>query len=173
MWQHAIVPIATGALLGAAVLLLILASLRDIATRIVPNAIPLALAIIATLLAAFEGHLGWGLFSGALVFAFAFLCWRMHWIGGADVKMAGAAAILVPPASAASFVLATSLAGGALAVVYLVMRTLTAGPSPVRVDARHDSLIRRVLRAERWRIHRGCPLPYACAIATGALLMLR
>ena len=173
MWQHTLLPLATGVLLGAAVLLLIVASLRDIATRIVPNFIPLALAAVGIALSAVQGRLPWGIATGALVFAFAFLCWRKGWIGGADVKMAGAAAILIPPASAASFVLATSLAGGVLAVIYVAIRFLTVAPVPARPDSRRDTLVVRVLRAERWRIHRGCPLPYACAIACGALLMLR
>jgi prepilin peptidase CpaA len=33
-------------------------------------------------------------------------------------------------------------------------------------------LLARALRVERWRIHRGGPLPYACAIAAGGLFIL-
>ena len=173
MWQHSLVPIASGALLGVAVILLVLESLRDFATRIVPNRIPAALTVIGLLLATLHGRLPWALAGGAVVFGFSFLCWRMRWIGGADVKMLGAAAVLVPPMAVANLVLATALAGGLLAVGYVIARTLLAKPTAPGPDPRHDSLIRRVLRAERWRIHRGCPLPYACAIACGTLLMLR
>jgi hypothetical protein len=28
------------------------------------------------------------------------------------------------------------------------------------------------MRVERWRINRGCPLPYACAIAAGVVYMV-
>jgi prepilin peptidase CpaA len=175
MWQHGIIPVATSLLLGLAVLLLVLASLRDLATRIVPNAIPLALAATGLAESALQGRLLLALFAGLLVFGFAFLCWQMRWIGGADVKMLGAAAILVPPTACASFVLATGVAGGALGLFYLIARRLIAAPAPcpAGASAHHAPLLTRVWRAERWRIHRGCPLPYACAIACGALLMLR
>lgn len=173
MWQHGIIPVATSLLLGLAVLLLVLASLRDIATRIVPNGIPLALAAVAIADSALQGRLLWGLLAGVLVFGFAFLCWRMRWIGGADVKMLGAAAILVPPTATASFILVTALAGGLLALVYVLARFVVAAPAPAGSAARRGSLLARAWRAERWRIHRGCPLPYACAIACGTLLMLR
>ncbi len=173
MWQHGIISVATSLLLGLAVLLLVLASLRDLATRIVPNMIPLALAAIGLADSALQGRLLLALLAGALVFGFAFLCWQMRWIGGADVKMLGAAATLVPPTACASFVLATGVAGGLLGLLYVLARRLIAAPSPAEAAAHRGNLVSRVWRAERWRIHRGCPLPYACAIACGTLLMLR
>ena len=173
MWQHQLLPFASGALVASAVLLLVLASLRDFATRLVPNRIPLALGAIGLILALLHHRLLWSLAGGVVVFAFTFLCWRMRWIGGADVKLLTAASLLVPPVAVASLVLATALAGGVLALIYLIVRALLAKPARHHPDPLHDSLIRRVLRAERWRIHRGCPLPYACAIACGTLLMLR
>jgi prepilin peptidase CpaA len=33
-------------------------------------------------------------------------------------------------------------------------------------------LLARALRVEQWRIRRGGPLPYACAIAAGGLFIL-
>ena len=154
-------------------LLLVLASLRDLATRVVPNGIPLALAVVGVAESTLQGRLIGAVLVGALVFGFAFLCWRMRWIGGADVKLLGAAAILVPPPAAVSFVLMTAVAGGVLALVYLLARLIVAAPPPAGTAARRGSLLARAWRAERWRIHRGCPLPYACAIACGTLLMLR
>jgi len=61
------------------------------------------------------------------------------------------------------------LAGGLLAVLYLLAQNLVpaASPSPVPL-----SLLARVWRAERWRIRRGGPLPYAVAIAAGGVLTL-
>ena len=173
MWQHDIVPVSSFVLPGLAVLLLVLASLRDIATRTVPNGIPLALAAIGIADSALQGRLVLGLIAGVLVFGFAFLCWRMRWIGGADVKLLGAAALLVPPTSVASLVLATAVAGGLLGLVYLLARRLIAAPTSRGTGARDVGLLARVWRAERWRLHRGCPLPYACAIACGTFLMLR
>ncbi len=173
MWQHDPMHLLTILLLGVAVLLLVLASLRDLATRIVPNSFPLGLALVGIAESVLAGRLVLALLAGALVFALAYLCWQMRWIGGADVKMLGAAAILVPPGACASFVLATGVAGGVLAIVYLLARRLVRPPVPTDAAVRPAGLLARAWRAERWRIHRGCPLPYACAIACGALLMLR
>ncbi|MDE2582968.1 MAG: prepilin peptidase [Rhodospirillales bacterium] len=173
MWHFGLDSLASDVLIGSAALLLVLASLRDLATRMVPNGIPLALTAVGILLSALEGRLVWALLAGLIVFSFAFLCWRMRWIGGADVKMLGAGAVLVPPTAAASFVLATGVAGGVLAVIYLLARHFVAAPPPAGTAARRGNVLVRAWRAERWRIHRGCPLPYACAIACGALMMLR
>ena len=173
MWQHQLLPLASGALVAVAVLLLVLASLRDFATRLVPNRIPLALGAIGLILALLHHRLLWSLAGGVAVFAFTFLCWRMRWIGGADVKMLAAAAMLMPPAATANFVLDTAVAGGVLGLVYLLARRLVPAPRPGLDRLNHRaSLFARVLRAERWRIHRGGPLPYACAIALGALFIL-
>ena len=173
MAHDRLLPLAADALLAAGFLLLIAASVRDFATRIVPNFIPLALAFVAVAFSAVDGRLFWGLLSGIVVFVLAFLCWRMRWIGGADVKMLAAAAMLMPPAATANFVLDTAVAGGLLGLLYLLARRLIPAPRPGIGRSSHQaSLFARVLRAERWRIHRGGPLPYACAIALGALFIL-
>jgi prepilin peptidase CpaA len=148
--------------------ILVLAAGHDIMTRTVPNWMPLALAILAAVLATIEFRLTWGLGFGLAVFALCFVFWRRGWMGGGDVKLLGAAAILVAPAAAGSFLVAVSLAGGVLAVVYLAGRFLVPRP-PLR---RPHHLLPRVLRVEAWRIrHRG-PLPYACAIAAGTIFVL-
>ena len=173
MSHDRLLPLAADALLAAGFLLLIAASVRDFATRIVPNFIPLALAFVALAFSAVEGRLFWGLMSGVVVFALAFLCWRMRWIGGADVKMLGAAAMLMPPAATANFVLDTAVAGGLLGLLYLLARRLIPAPRPgLARQGPRPGLFARVLRAERWRIHRGGPLPYACAIAAGFLFVV-
>jgi prepilin peptidase CpaA len=89
-------------------------------------------------------------------------------MGGADVKLLAAAAIVVSPTVSITFLLAVSLAGGILATIYLAGRFVL--PHPAAGRPRH--LLRRVLRVETWRIrHRG-PLPYACAIAAGTIFVL-
>ena len=89
-------------------------------------------------------------------------------MGGGDVKLLGATAILVAPAAAGSFLVAVSLSGGILAI------GLPGGPFllPRPATRRPRHLLPRVLRVEAWRIrHRG-PLPYACAIAAGTIFVL-
>jgi Flp pilus assembly protein protease CpaA len=75
------------------------------------------------------------------------------------------------------FVLAMSIAGAVHAVAYMVARRMVMRPPALALDAagrppRLRGLLPRALRAERWRISRGGPLPYACAIAFGFLFVV-
>ncbi|MDE8346891.1 MAG: hypothetical protein POH28_12075, partial [Acidocella sp.] len=78
-----------------------------------------------------------------------------------------ASALLIPPLlqPELAFILRVVLSGGALAILYLGLCRVVPRPRAVR----GGGLLRRVLRAEAWRIGRGAPLPYACAIAGGAI----
>jgi prepilin peptidase CpaA len=89
-------------------------------------------------------------------------------MGGGDVKLLGAAALLVPPATVPHMLALVAFAGGILALIYLVGRAVAPRPA----GRRPHMLPLRILRAECWRIRRGGPLPYACAIAAGAALTL-
>jgi prepilin peptidase CpaA len=90
------------------------------------------------------------------------LVWRARLIGGGDVKLWSASVLLIPPHWQAefSFVYRVLLGGGLLAVVYISLRFVIRRPR------------RRAMRAEAWRICRRGPLPYAFAIASGAILSL-
>jgi prepilin peptidase CpaA len=152
--------------------LLLLAAMRDIMTRTVPNWISLALAALGTGLAAAGFHLLWGFGFGLTIFAVCAFCWQRGWMGGADVKLLGATAVAVAPADAETFILAVTLFGGVLALVYLAGRYVLPHPRHHPLGRRPDALLPRVLRVETWRIrHRG-PLPYACAIAAGTMFVL-
>jgi prepilin peptidase CpaA len=148
--------------------ILLLAAGRDIMTRTVPNWMPLSLAALCTVLAAANLRLVWGLAFGLAVFVLCVVFWRRGWMGGADVKLLGAAAIVVAPAAAGAFLVAVALSGGILAVAYLMGRYLL--PRPATQCPRH--LLPRVWRVEAWRIRRSGPLPYACAIAAGTIFVL-
>ncbi len=106
--------------------------------------------------------------AGLVVFVLAAICWRRGWMGGGDVKLLAAAAIAVPPSLVLSFITAVALCGGVLALLYLVAGRMVAPPPA----SRPRSLLARALRVEQWRIRRGGPLPYACAIAAGGLFIL-
>jgi prepilin peptidase CpaA len=148
--------------------ILLLAAGRDIMTRTVPNWMPLTLAVLCAVLAAADLRLIWGLGFGLAVFVLCVIFWRRGWMGGADVKLLGATAIVVAPAATGTFLLAVSLSGGVLAAAYLAARFLL--PSPATRRPRH--LLPRVLRVEAWRIRHSGPLPYACAIAAGTIFVL-
>ena len=159
--------LASGLVL-AGIIVLVLAAAHDLMARTVPNGLAAVLAVIAIASRAVTGGLGVGLLIGAVVFCLAALCWRRGWMGGGDVKLLAATAILVPPALVFSFLTAVALSGGVLALSYLLARRLVSPPPAERPHY----LLARALRVERWRIHRGGPLPYACAIAAGGLLVL-
>jgi prepilin peptidase CpaA len=155
------------ALTGAAALLL-LAALMDVASRTVPNWIPAAVALDGIVLRVASGQLVGGIASGGLVFVASALLWRRGLMGGGDVKLLGATAIVVPAGLAVPFIVAVALSGGLLALAYSALRYIVPVPGPVRPVGR----IARIVRVERRRIRRCRSLPYACAIATGALFTL-
>lgn len=145
--------------LGIAALLL-LAAWHDLATRLIPDGIPLGLVILGLLLRLPEG---WGaalasVLVAALVFAVLLGLAMRGLLGGGDVKLAAAVACGLSPAATWDFIFATTLAGGLLGLVYMARPRL--------------ALPGRVLAIEAWRLRRGGPLPYAVAIAAGAILVL-
>ena len=148
--------------------LLVVAATHDLAARTIPNALPALLAGGGFLL-----HLGTGdvpatLGAAAVVLFLAALCWVRGWLGGGDVKLLAAAALAVPVMALPSFILDVGMAGGLLALLYLLARRLV----PAARTSAPVSLAARVWRAERWRIRRGGPLPYGVAIAIGGVLTL-
>jgi prepilin peptidase CpaA len=166
--SHNWLSLLTSGLMLCSAVLLLLASLHDLVARTVPNWVAAALAVLGIGLRAAAGSLLAGICAGLIVFVLAAICWRRGWMGGGDVKLVAAAAIVVPPSLVVSFIAAVAICGGVLAVIYLIAGRLVAAPR----TARPRTLIARALRVERWRIHRGGPLPYACAIAAGGLFIL-
>lgn len=158
-------------LILAGALLLVFAALHDIGFRTVPNRVSAALLVCGILLRLLDGgthQLMWSLLCGVSVFMVTYACWRFGWMGGADVKLLTASAVFVPPVMVPTLLLATSLAGGLIALFYIVGSRLAPRPGA----ARPDGLVRRALRCELRRLrHRG-PLPYAAAIATGGVFAI-
>ena len=159
---------------GAA--LLAYAALHDIGFRTVPNRVSVALLVIGIALRLLQADLAWGLGCGAIVFAFTYVFWRFGWMGGADVKLLASAAVAVAPAMVPTLIVGTSLAGGILALVYIIGSKLAPAPrrlaQPAGAAVSKPGLLRRAARCELRRLrHRG-PLPYAAAIATGGWLAL-
>lgn len=153
------------AILAGAGVLLATAGARDVASRIVPNGIPAALLVLGTGFQALQGSLLAAALLDGCVFLAAFLCWRRGWIGGGDVKLLGAAGMLVAPARLPAMMSSIALAGGVLALIYLALPLVLTPPVAPRPVGR----LARIARVERWRIARRYPLPYASAIAVGAL----
>jgi len=172
-WPSAI----TAAMILASAAVLLLAAWHDIVSRTVPNWMSAVIASFGVVAAITSGRLLISLSLGLVIFIVAALCWRRGWMGGADVKLLGAIAIVLPPGMVSMFALAMSVAGAVHAVAYILARRVVTPPPPLPASLaatppRARALLPRALRAERWRISRGGPLPYACAIAFGFLFVI-
>ena len=155
--------------------ILLLAACHDIVSRTVPNWMSMVIAGCGIVAAFASDRLPLSLGLGMAIFVAAAICWRRGWMGGADVKLLGATAIVLPPGMVSMFAVAMSVAGAVHAIVYLLARRVVTPPpvsSPAAFPPRARALLPRALRAERWRISRGGPLPYACAIAFGFLFVV-
>jgi prepilin peptidase CpaA len=151
--------------------LLIVAAAHDLAVRTIPNSIQVAVAVMGLALRALSGQVFFAIVASSIVFFVAALMWRRGWMGGGDVKLLGAAALVVAPWQVPSMLVLTSLAGGILTIPFLIMRQRT--PSHInQADGRPQGIMARILRVERRRLYRGGPLPYAVAIATGAVFAM-
>lgn len=146
--------------------LLLLAGWRDVATRTLPDGVALALAATGAALQLLQGDLGGTLLAAGLVFLGAALIWRLGALGGGDVKLLAACALLAGTTAIPTMLAATALSGGVLSLLYLLGRRW-APSAPARRTAAG-----RVLRAELWRMRRGGPLPYGLAIGAGTLFSL-
>jgi prepilin peptidase CpaA len=144
--------------------------LHDFAARTVPNWLPLGLLTIGVFLRILDHTLLAGVVVFAGTFRVLFVVWILGAMGGGDVKLWAAAALLIQPAwrPELAFFLRVILLGGGLALLYLALCLVISRPRASRAGG----LLRRVLRVEAWRISRRAPLPYACAIAGSALLTL-
>jgi prepilin peptidase CpaA len=140
----------------------------------------MTLATLGVIQSALAERLIVSLLVGTTVFVLTGLCWKRGWLGGGDVKLLGAAAIVVPPVLVPPFIAAVALAGGVLGLVYLASGRLipaarprrpTDRPSGDRPINRPAGLLSRAWRLERRRLSRGGPLPYAVAIAAGGMFI--
>jgi len=157
---HTTVVVGLAVLLGAA--------LHDVAVRTVPNCVVAALALLGIAARLLAGDFVVGPTVAAVVFLIASLLWLRGLMGGADAKLLGAVALVAPPARIPELLLMTALCGGVLALFYLAMSYLVTRPE----GGARQTLLGRLAKAERWRLSRRGPLPYATAIAGGSIISL-
>jgi prepilin peptidase CpaA len=151
------------ALLAIFPVLVVIGGLRDLTTFIIPNWISavLALAFLPAALACglSPAELGLHLGIGSAGFVVGVAMFALGWIGGGDAKLFAASSLWFGWPAAGVFVLATSMAGGALAVFLLAMRTdWVRAHTPLSVPPWTHRLMES-----------GGPAPYGVAIACGAL----
>jgi len=142
--------------------LVIVAALKDLASFTIPNWISAALALgfaPAALAAGVPvGEIGLSLAVGLGVLVLGVIMFALGWIGGGDAKLMTAAALWLGLKGLAPFALYTGLAGGALAVSLLALRSAWLRPMAHAGPA----WARRLATP-------GEAAPYGVAIAVGAL----
>lgn len=144
--------------------LLLAAAVRDATSYTIPNAIPLALALLFPVAALANGVALGGLAAhvgvGAAALCVGLTLFALRAIGGGDAKLFAATALWIGW-PIAPFVMFTVLAGGGLAALLLALRVeafrslMNSGPAWVARLARP-----------------GQGAPYGVAIAVGALMVL-
>ena len=160
--------LAHSVLSGLSAVTLLAALLNDIAFRTVPNWMPATLLALGIGIRMLDGGLASGLLACVLILFSAGFCWWRGWMGGGDVKLLAACGVLAPPGLSGVMVLNVALAGGVLALLYLALGRVLAAPRAACPPGRLGA----IFWAERHRIHSRSPMPYASAIAVGALLVL-
>ena len=154
--------------LAAVAVLAAAAAVHDVIARTIPNGWCAAIVLLGLPLRFIDHSYFSSLTAGATVLGLTIVCWRAGWLGGGDVKLLSACALAIPPHLVPSLVVDTSIAGALLALVYLTTRNRMPRPH----SPRPVGLLARAARAERWRLARGGPLPYAVAIASATIIVL-
>jgi prepilin peptidase CpaA len=152
------------ALIAVFPLLVIVAALKDATTFTIPNWISLGLTAVfypaALAVGAPLGLIGIMTLVGAVALLIGMSMFALNWVGGGDAKLFAATALWMGWPGVLPFLMATALAGGALALILLQMRS---------------NLMRPYLqRGPAWvgRLVTSPDAPYGIAIAIGALVVL-
>lgn len=145
--------------------LLAVAAVRDATSFTIPNWISLALVALFPVTAFAVGlplaTIGLQAGVGAAALVIGMVMFALRWVGGGDAKLAAAAALWLGWPAAVTFALYTGLAGGALALGLITLRSAALRPV--------------VLLGPRWMVRLSDPgegAPYGVAIAIGALAAL-
>ena len=116
-------------LLGLLALLLLAACWFDLRSRMIPNGLNLAIALLAIPFwwasgLAFWPDVAWQIGLAALVFALFAGAFALGVMGGGDVKMSGALALWLPGNALIVLLVIMSLAGGALTLAMVIRQRL-------------------------------------------------
>lgn len=150
------------------ILLLSYIAFTDVAARLIPNEVCLALAVLGIASALSTNPLLQLVESLAVAGGFFLVLLVLHsrrWVGGGDVKLLVVLAIGMPFTGLMQLLIRTALVSLVLALAHLVMRRL---PYPNLAPV-GSSFLRRAYAVERWRNLRHAPLPYGVAIAFGGI----
>ncbi len=144
----------------------VIAMQQDLTRRKIPNALPLAIIVIAALKWIGVGQVStalWALLAAVVVFVVTLLVFWRGWMGGGDVKLLTATSLLMGADDTYPFLLYTALMGGVVAVVIFIRTRLARRAVVETASVPPDSPASAATMAG---------VPYGVAIAVGALLVL-
>ena len=164
MTLHLAVAIVFGMLAWAAV--------SDVASRRIPNSLPIVVAasfLVAGFASPERVDLFGGLWVAAAILVVGFIGFAFGKVGGGDVKLMAAVGLWAGPAAAFDFLILTGLAGGALALLYLLPEIASAlGWARMQLE-RCIPALQTAGQTTDVKIH---GLPYGVAIAAGGIFVL-
>jgi prepilin peptidase CpaA len=141
--------------------LVVAAAIGDVLNMRIPNWLNAATALSVVPMAVLAGMpldvAQWHLLGGAVLLVFGFALFARGYIGGGDAKLMAAVGLWIGWSALLPFVIVTSLAGGALAILYKLGQLVQT-----ELGVRDVAWLKRVIRAD-------LQLPYGIAITTGAL----
>ena len=138
------------------------ACIVDVRRRIIPDISVMAIAAIGVATALLSGAPAWPLAAGGICAVGGLIAVYFGAWGWGDAKLLAATGLAAPPEALPMLLLSTTLAGGAIAgMLLLLRRPLLAGVLVLPAGAP------RWLRAEATRLRRAPSVPYAIAIAAG------
>ena len=153
-------PIAAGLASVFFLTAMVYAAQRDMRTMTIPNGLIVALFLGWSVLSPVAGldprEMTLSIGAAAMVFFGTVALYTMGWMGGGDSKLLTVSALWLGAGQVVPFLMATMLAGGALALAVMALRLMPrALPLPARVARLQTTLTTEV--------------PYALAIGLGAL----
>ena len=165
--------------------LLVIGTLSDIDDRRLPNWLTSAVVVLYGLYVALSATpVDWmsaGIVAG-LIFALGFICFAFNLMGGGDVKLMAGLALWAGVDHIALFLIITSLAGGLLAIVMLMLRHWSALPIAALITPLLDLITRRLARPAMVAgsasttsladVKTDASLPYGVAIAAGGFAII-
>ncbi len=145
--------------------LLAAAAVGDLVRYRIPNAIPIALALLYLPAALLVGtgleEIAWHLGAGLVVLLVGMALFFARLFGGADAKMLAAAACWTGFALLPPFLIVMALAGGVLALILMALRFVLARTHRGDPTARPAWITRQLARPKA--------VPYGLAIAVGGI----
>ncbi|HVA27485.1 MAG TPA: prepilin peptidase [Candidatus Baltobacteraceae bacterium] len=147
----------------------LIATITDLVARKIPNLLTIAILIVALAFHGLHGFVPFVQSFGAMAFVLILgtLAHARGWLGGGDVKLAAAVAAAFSLPDAVAFVLYTMVAGGLLAIVWIAMgrhRHFLSECTSYLLTLRAGVMPHVETAGTR-------KLPYALAIASGALIV--